>query len=172
MRPPATAVTAGLSATAAVLLLAGCGGSDEDPAAATSGASTASSSAAAESTGTSDEDVQAFCAQVEDVFSRVSAAYDPANVTGSLDESVAAFAEVQPPAEISADWSAIQDGLAGLRDTVAATDVGTPEGQAAAQAALVDFQTGTAGVQQNLERFVTANCDDAAPEAPASTPSS
>jgi hypothetical protein len=171
MRAPATVLGAGLSAAAALLLTA-CGGSDAEPDAAPSSAAPATSSAAAGSSDTSGEDVQAFCTEVETVFSRVSAAFDPADVSGSLDETLAAFGEVRPPAEISAQWTAIQDGLQSLRDTVAGTDVSTPAGQAAAQAALTDFQAETSGPQQDLEQYVTANCDSAGTSAPTPAPSS
>ena len=169
MRAPATVLGAGL---AAALLLTACGGSGEEPDAAPSTGAPAISSAATSPPPPAGEDVEAFCGQVESVFSRVSAAYDPANVTGSLDESVAAFDEVQPPAEIADDWAAIQQGLTELRDTIAGTDLNTPGGQASAQVALTDFQTSTAGVQQELEQYVTANCDTAATGAPSSAPTS
>ncbi len=172
MRLPAPVLTAGLSAAAALLLTA-CGGSDED--AATTAEPTAGSSAAA-SGSTSEEDVQAFCTEAEEVFTRVGTAFnsvtDPANFTTVLDQGVTAFDEVEPPAEISSDWSALQDGLAGLRDAIADTDVDTPEGQTALQGAVTDFQTDTAEPQQNLEQFVTANCDNAATDAPTSAPTS
>ena len=171
MRLPAPVLTAGLSATAALLLTA-CGGSDDT---ATTAEPTAGSSAAP-SGSTAEEDVQAFCTEAEEVFTRVSNAFnsvtDPANFTSVLDQGVTAFDEVEPPAEISADWSALQDGLAGLRDAIADTDVNTPEGQTALQGAVTDFQTDTAEPQQNLEQYVTANCDNAATDAPTSAPTS
>jgi hypothetical protein len=172
MRLPAPVLTAGLSAAAALLLTA-CGGSDED--AATTAEPTAGSSAAA-SGSTSEEDVQAFCTEAEEVFTRVGTAFnsvtDPANFTTVLDQGVTAFDEVEPPAEISSDWTALQEGLAGLRDAIAGIDVETPEGQTALQGAVTDFQTDTAEPQQNLEQFVTANCDNAATDAPTSAPTS
>jgi len=165
MRPPATVLGAGLSTAAAVLLLTGCGGSGEEPGAtASSGASAPSSSAAAESSATADEGVQGFCAEAEAAFTRVADAFgsatDTANVAAALDQGVAAFDEVEPPAEISSDWSALQQGLVGLRDAVAQTDVSTPEGQAALQGAVTTFQTDAAAPQQNLEQYLSANCDD------------
>lgn len=172
MRLPAPVLTAALSATAALLLTA-CGGSDEE--AATTAEATGSSSAAA-SGSTSEEDVQAFCTEAEEVFTRVGNAFnsvtDPANFTTVLDQGVAAFDEVQPPAEISSDWSALQDGLAGLRDALTDVDVNSPEGQVALQGAVAELQTDTAEAQQGLEQFVTANCDNAATDAPTSAPTS
>jgi hypothetical protein len=176
MRPPGTVLRAGLSTTAAVLLLTACGGSGEEPDAASTSAPAPSSSAAAESTGTSEEEVQAFCTEAEAVFTRVGNAFDsvtdPANFSAVLDQGVAAFDEVQPPAEISSDWSALQQGIAGLRDAVAGTDLGTPEGQVALQEAVTRFQTEAATPQQNLEQYVTANCDNAATGAPTTAPTS
>ena len=173
MRPTASVLRGGLSAAAAVLLLTACGA--EEPAAGGGAGGTATGAAAAEATATtSEEDVQAFCTEAETVFTELTAAFgsvtDPANYTAVLDQSVAAFDQVRPPAEISSDWSALQDGLVGLRGAVAGTDVGTPEGQAKLQEAVTTFQTDVAEPQQNLEQFVTANCANAAPEAPTSTP--
>ena len=164
MRLPATVLRAGLSGVAAALLVTGCSGSDDEPGTASSaGAPTSGSSAAAPSTGTSEEDVQTFCAEAEAAFTRVSDAFgsatDPANVTAALDQGVSAFDEVEPPAEISSDWSALRQGLAGLRDAVGGTDVSTPQGQAALQGAVTTFQTEAAEPQQNLEQYLTANCD-------------
>jgi len=162
MRTSATVLRAGLSGAAAVLLLTGCSGSGDDPEAGSTAAPATSSSAAA-STSTSADDVQAFCTEAEAAFTRVSQAFgsatDPANVSAALDQGVAAFDGVQPPAEISSDWSALRQGLAGLRDAVAGTDVTTPEGQAALQGAVTTFQTDAAEPQQNLEQYLTANCD-------------
>jgi hypothetical protein len=162
MRPSATVLRAGLSGAAAVLLLAGCSGSEDQPEAGATAAPATSSSAAA-SASTSADDVQAFCTEAEAAFTRVSQAFgsatDPANVSAALDQGVAAFDEVEPPAEIGADWSSLREGLAGLRDAVAGTDASTPEGQAALQGAVTSFQTDAAEPQQNLERFLTANCE-------------
>ena len=173
MRLSASVLRGGLSAAAAVLLLTACGGSEEPDAGTTGGTATGSAPAEATAT-TSEEDVQAFCTEAETVFTELTAAFgsvtDPANYTAVLDQSVAAFDQVQPPAEISSDWSALQDGLVGLRDAVAGTDVGTPEGQAALQDAVTTFQTDVAEPQQNLEGFVTANCANAGGGAPSSTP--
>jgi hypothetical protein len=175
MRPSATVLTGSLSATAAVLLLTACGGSDEEPAAGASAGATATSSAAGESTATSQDEVQTFCTETEAVFTELSSAFssvtDPANYSAALDQSVAAFDQVQPPAEISSDWTALQQGLAGLRDAVAGTDLSTPEGQTALQGAVTTFQTDTAEPQQALEQYATTNCDNAA-GAPTSAPTS
>jgi hypothetical protein len=174
MRASASVLRGGLSAAAAVLLLTACGGSEEPDAGAPAGGTATGSAPAEGSATTSEEDVQAFCTEAETVFTELTAAFgsvtDPANYTAVLDQSVAAFDQVQPPAEISADWSALQDGLVGLRDAVAGTDVGTPEGQAALQEAVTTFQTDVAEPQQNLEGFVTANCANAGGGAPSSTP--
>jgi hypothetical protein len=166
MRPPATVLGAGLSAAAAVLLLTGCGGSDDEPAtsAAPSSSSATSGSPATGSSASADDGVQGFCDEAEAAFTRVanafSSATDTANVTSALDQGVAAFDEVEPPAEISSDWSALQQGLVVLRDAVAGTDVSTPEGQAALQGAVTTFQNDAAAPQQNLEQYLTAHCDD------------
>ncbi|GAB3361178.1 hypothetical protein [Modestobacter lapidis] len=176
MRPSATVLRAGLSATAAVLLLTGCGGSDEEPDAAPSAGASTPAGSTAESTATSEEDVQAFCAEAEAAFTGVADAFGsptaPADVGAAFDQIVTAFDQVEPPAEISADWSALQQSLTGLRDAVAGTDVTTPEGQAEVQGAVTTFQNDTAEPQRAVEDFLTTNCDNAATGTPTTAPSS
>ncbi len=198
MRPPATVLGAGLSAVAAVLLLTGCGGSDEEPTApaSSSAPATGSSTAAAPSSSTTapggssaapsssttapaggaEPEVASFCTDTEAAFTRVGQAFgsvtDPAAVPAALDEGAAALAEVDPPAEIVDAWAAIQDGLARLREAVAAADVSTPAGAASLQGAIGTFQTETAAPQQAIEQYLAANCGDlavgGAPAAPTS----
>ena len=160
----------GLSAAALVLLTA-CGSSDgesdaaSDSSAATSGSSASSSgSGSAESGSSSDEDVQAFCTEAEQVFGQLSEGLDaaqPADLAATLDQAVAAFDEIEPPAEISGDFSTLQQAFTGLRDAVAGADLATPEGQAALQQAATDLQTNSADAQANLEAWTTENCDNA-----------
>jgi hypothetical protein len=167
MPAPATLLKAGLSAGAALLLLTACGGSDDEQSDAGSGSASAGSSSAAssgaEASGsTSDEDVQAFCTEAESVFGQISDGLDaaePTDLMSALDRAVAAFDQVDPPTEISADWDGAQQGFVDLRSVVAGADLATPEGQASVQQAATDLQGQAA--QVNLDNWISANCDNA-----------
>ena len=158
-----------LSSAAALVLLTSCGGSDDESDTASGPATSSSSSAAAssssaESGSASDEDVQAFCTEAEQVFGGLSDGLDaaqPADLAATLDQAVTAFDDIEPPAEISADWQTLQQSFTGLRDAVSGTDLNTPEGQAALQQAASDLQTQSADAQANLEAWTTENCDNA-----------
>jgi hypothetical protein len=169
MRAPATLLKAGLSAGAALLLLTACGGSDDEQSDAAAGSSSAGSSSAASSSAeasasTSDEDVQQFCTDAEAVFSTISDSLDaaqPADLVPALDQAVSAFDQLEPPAEISADWDTAQQAFVGLRQAVAGADLTTPEGQASVQQAVTDLQAQAGDAQTNIDTWVTANCDNA-----------
>ncbi|WP_369139374.1 hypothetical protein [Modestobacter versicolor] len=162
MRAPATLLKGGISAAAALLLLTGCGGSDDEQTEATPSSSAASGSA--ESGGTSDEDVQAFCTEAESIFTELSSGLDaaqPEQLSATLDQGVSALGELEPPAEISADWGVLQQAFTGLRDAVAGADLTTPEGQASVQQAVTDLSASSGEAQTNLDTWVTENCDNA-----------
>jgi len=167
MRSPAPLLKAGVSAAAALLLLTACGGSDDEQSDSAAGSSTAGASSSASSSSSSsasDQDVQAFCTDAEAVFTKLSDGLDAAEPTDlgpTLDEGVAAFDEIDPPAEISEDWTVLKQAFAGLRDAVVGSDITTPEGQAAVQQAVTDLDTQAGTAQDNLEAWVTANCDNA-----------
>ena len=166
MRAPAPLLQAGLSAGAALLLLAACGGSDDaqSDAATSTGSSSAASSGAGASGSTSDQDAQEFCTQAEAVFSEISAGLDaaqPTDLVPALDQAVAAFDQITPPAEISGDWDTAQQSFVGLRDAVAGADLTTPEGQQAVQQAVTDLQGQAGAAQTAIDSWVTENCDNA-----------
>ena len=161
-----------VATAAAVLLLSGCGGDENgDPAS----SSSASSSAAATSSGSSAPassggatggsatvapEVAAFCDQA-DAFQGTVAELQTATADRYgqiLQQAVADFAEVQPPAELAADWQALGGVLQQLADVATRQDLTTPEGEqqflATAQAAV--GQVGPA--QDHVEAYLTANC--------------
>ena len=176
MRSPATLLTAGLTATAALVLLTACGSDDGTTDAAASSAPTSSSSApssavasgsASASTSPSasgsstDPSVQTFCTDAQRVLSQVSTSLDttdPDAVAPALDKAVADLSTVQAPAEISADWEAAKQLFSGLRDAVAGQDLDTPEGQAAVQAEVTRLEAEAGDSQTRLDAWTSANC--------------
>jgi hypothetical protein len=156
----------GLSVAALVVLTA-CGADDEaSEAAATSTAAGPSSAAGSSTAGSStapsgDAEAQTFCTEAEQAFTEISNgldAADPSSLDAALDQSVDAFDRIEPPAEIAADWDALQQAFAGLRDAVAGVDLNTTEGQTAVQQAVTDLETQTADPQARLQQYVDAHC--------------
>jgi hypothetical protein len=177
MRAPATLLTAGLTATASLVLLTACGGSGDAADAAASAAPASSSSAApsssaaagstaagtsaAASGGSSDPEVQAFCTQAESVVNQVSQdlqSADPSQLSPALDKAVTDLAAVQAPAEISSDWEATKALFTGLRDAVAGVDLTTQEGQAQVQQAATQLESQAGDSQTRLDAWTKANC--------------
>src|SRR3954451_16218245 len=161
----------GLSVAALVVLTA-CGADDEASDAATTstaagpssaaGSSAAGSSTAGSSTAPSgDAEAQTFCTEAEQAFAEISNdldAADPSSLDTALDQSVDAFDRIEPPAEIAADWDALQQAFAGLRDAVAGVDLDTSEGQVAVQQAVADLQSESADPQARVQAYVDAHC--------------
>ncbi|MCZ2815856.1 hypothetical protein [Modestobacter sp. VKM Ac-2984] len=156
MRALATPFRAGL-ATVAVVLLSACGSDDEQPDAAST-ASSPSSSAASPAT-TSEEEVQAFCTEAEAVLT----APDAAELTQEelLDQSIAELEQLDPPAEISADWDVLVDTFVGIRETIGSVDLTTPEGLASAEQSLAEIEAQATESQTRLDAWITENCDNA-----------
>ena len=168
MRATATLLKAAASTAAALLLLTACGGSDDDEGAAagssSSSAGASSSSAGPESSSASaDGDTTEFCTQAQAAFEEVSGTLDAqgADVTdipAALDAAVTKLGQIEPPAEISADWATSQQAFVGLRDVVSSVDLTTPEGQAAVEQAVGDLTTQAGDAQTNVDTWMTANC--------------
>jgi hypothetical protein len=166
MRLPAS-LTAGTTAAAALLLLTACGGDgdSEDSGQAASSAAAASSSAADDGRGGGGgggEDVQAFCAEAESVFSGLDESFedvtDPAELPGLLQQATSALQGIDPPAEIEAPWSVFSDALARMAESAQGIDLSTTEGQDRFTQEYSSLMSGTADAQQDVDEFVTANC--------------
>ena len=156
----------GLSVAALVVLTA-CGSDDEaSDAAATSTAAGSSSAAGSGTAGSSAApsggvEAQTFCTEAEQAFAEISNgvdAADPSSLDAALDQSVDAFDRIEPPAEIAADWDALQQAFAGLRDAVAGVDLDTSEGQVAVQQAVADLESESADPQARVQAYVDAHC--------------
>ena len=167
------ALASGVSAAAALVLLTGCGGDSEESAASTTSAAGSSSAAAGSSTpesgsgtGSSDEDVQAFCSQAETVFTELNTAFegasDPAQLPALLQQATDAFESVDPPAEVEEAWTTFSASLGDLADSAGSSDLTTPEGLAEFQQQYEATTTETVAAQGEVEQYVTTNCPGAA----------
>ncbi len=163
MRSPAPLLRSALAGAVAVVLLTACGGSgDDEPAAAPStSAPAASSSAPSSGTAAPDPAAEEFCGQMTSAFTEVQgslAAATPQDVAARLPEAVARLEQVQAPAEIAGDWTALLDGLRRLSDTAGTLDLGTPEGQQAYADASTQIGQELRPAETALTDYVAANC--------------
>ena len=92
-------------------------------------------------------DDSAFCGQVE---SHMGAVLAPTTGVG-MDESITALEQIQPPAEIAADWSAMLNQLR----AVAAVDMSNPD---PAQLGALDDPAAQQATT-NIAAYVTENCE-------------
>ncbi|MGY1796597.1 hypothetical protein ACI796_21735 [Geodermatophilus sp. SYSU D00525] len=173
---------AGLLTAAGCLLIAGCGGGDDGGSSASSsssGAATTTSSASSSVSSSSapsssaPPDAAAFCADATPVVTRLSSALEAAESQGVaalpplLDQAVTAFDGVTAPAEVAADWQAVRDGVAQLRDQVGAIDPDSPDAGAQVDAAVAAVEGSAAGpALSRVGTYYQQNCGT--PAAPTS----
>jgi hypothetical protein len=166
--PPA--VTAGVSAAAALVLLTACGGGDSGESQASgssagpgsASSSPASSSPAGSSTTPSGEDVQAFCADAGTVLTDLNTAFDnatdPTQLPALLDQAATSLQSVQPPAEIADSWAGFAGAIAQLAGASRQVDLSTAEGQAQFTQQYEALTGQAADAQQDVDAYVTAHC--------------
>jgi hypothetical protein len=163
MRTPARLLRPVVAAAAAAVLFTACGGSgDEDPAASSSASSSSASatSSSAAPTTSSDPAVAAFCERGQQ-FDQVAESLQtaaPTELPGILQQAVAAFDTVAPPAEIAADWQTVGTALRQLADASTTLDLSTPEGQQQLQQAATQAFASAGPAQANVQAFSSANC--------------
>ena len=178
MRAPAVLLTAGL--TAASVLLSGCGGSDEEPAASASGSASASpsssGSSAAGSTAASSSpagssapsaEAAAFCAEAGSLEDSVNATVgtasnDPTQLAPALQQLADQYAAVDPPQEITPDWTTLVDGIQQLATAAQDIDFTDPTAAQQLQASVSGLQDQLTTATTNVSNYATANCPAAA----------
>jgi hypothetical protein len=144
----------GVAGGAAAVLLTACGGGDSgsDSAAATSAA------AQDEETAPTGE-VADFCAQAGAIDDRVDAALndlegDDASVVDGFRQLATEFRGVQAPEAITADWTAMADGLDRMADAfqdVDFTDLDSLD-------ALDQAESGLTGPSDNVDQYLEDEC--------------
>jgi len=150
-----TAVTG----AAALTLLTACSGGGSNNASSTSAAKTTSSAATTTSAGPTGADA-AFCQAVPQLTSQLAAAQaaPPQQAAQGLQQLVANFDKVTPPAAIQADWTALGTGLHQLATAVGSLDLSTPQGQQQFQQLAQQAATQAAAAQGNISAWVLSNC--------------
>jgi hypothetical protein len=133
MRRTLTLCRTGLSVAAAVVLLSACGGSGDD----TSASSSSSARSSASPTSATAADAE-FCTQAASTLGRIEPAFtgaqnDPAQLATVLQQAAEQVRGIQPPSEISADWSKLADGIEQFAQAFASVNPGDPASQSALQ---------------------------------------
>jgi hypothetical protein len=171
MRRSLTLCRDGLAAAAALVLLTACSGSDDE-----GDSSTAPESSTATTSQSPSESEQPaaseFCADAAAIQERVASSFGGQADLSNLDEVFAQTAEdireLEPPAELAADWVAFADGL----DEIAAiSQIDFND-----QAAVAQWQQQVAALQgeygpafTNVDAYLSAECGfDTDPTDPAS----
>lgn len=159
MRLTSNFVRTAVTGAAALALLTACGGGSSNNASSTSSTKTTSAAATTTSAGPTGADA-AFCAAVPQLTSQLAAAQaaPPQQAAAGLQQLVADFSKVTPPAAIQADWRSLGNGLNQLEAAVSAMDLSTPQGQAQFQQATQQATAAAAAAQGNISTWVLSNC--------------
>ncbi|SOD94456.1 hypothetical protein [Blastococcus haudaquaticus] len=172
MRRSLTVCRSGLSLAAAVVLLTACGGSDGEDAA-SSESSEASSSAAETSAGASDSE---FCTEAADLQEQISSTFtgqsDPNTLPTVLSAAAEQIREIEPPAELEADWTTFGDGIEQVAEAASAVDFNDPNAVAGFQQEIAGLQAGFGEAFTNVDTYLSEECgigtDATDPAAPTS----
>jgi ABC-type transport system substrate-binding protein len=158
------------AALTAALLLSGCTeetAGTATPATSSSSSTTSSSGSSSSAPPTVDPELEEFCTDGEALFAEVDEAFDAAEGMGvealvrALQQAVAAFDALDPPAEIADDWEASRDGFSELTQDVAAIDPAAPDAQQQAEAVLAQADTTVGPGFQRVGEWIDENCPNA-----------
>jgi hypothetical protein len=160
MRLTSNFVRTAVTGAAALALLTACSGGGSDNASSTSAAKTTTTSAApTTSAGPTGADA-AFCQAVPQLTGELTAAQaaQPQQAAQQLQQLVADFDKVTPPAALRSDWTALGTGLHQLATAVGSLDLSTPQGQQQFQQVAQQATAQAASAQGNISAWVLSNC--------------
>jgi hypothetical protein len=168
MRRTLSACRTGLSVAAAVVLLSACGGSDESDSAAS--ASSETSSSAAESS--APEEGSEFCTEASELLASVDPALSGQAGTDGigplLQQTADGIRQIDPPAELADDWTAMADGLEEFGTAFEALDVNDQQSLAQFQATSAQIQGRIGTAAANVQTYLAEECGVDLPSEPAS----
>lgn len=175
MRLPSNFARTALTGVAAAALLTACSGGSSNNASSSTSATptaTATSSAPTTSAGPTGADA-AFCAAVPQLTSELAAAQaaTPQQAAQQLQQLVANFQKVTPPAALQADWQKLGAGLQQLVTAVGSLDLSTPQGQQQFQQLAQQAATQAAAAQGDISAWVLSNCGTTSSSSAAATTS-
>ena len=158
MRRTLTVCRNGLAVTAAAVLLTACGGSGDDEAS-SSGSGETTSSASESSADAADSE---FCTEAAAIQERVGSTFndqsDLASLPQALTQAAQEVREVDPPAEIASDWSALADGIDQIAAAIGSVDFNDPNAAATFEQQVAPLQQELAGASANVSSYLQDEC--------------
>lgn len=167
MRRVGILCTTALTGVAALSLLSGCRSGLAPQASDTSSAAVASSSAGASdassggggATPAASSSAASFCTQAQKLATRPGGnTSDPAAAAEFFQQGADAFRSMQPPPEISSDWSAIANGLDQLSAAYRSTDVNDSSQEAALERTVTQVENQIGPAQNAVAAYLQKNC--------------
>jgi hypothetical protein len=155
---------AGLAATALAVLSAcsGGGSSSASGSSTTAGPTTpTTTSAPAPTTAAGPTGADAvFCSQVGSLVTQISTVQSaPApQVPGLLQQAVAAFEKVHPPAALAGDWKALGEGVRRLQSSLGSLDLTTQAGRTKLQQLEQQTTASVSTAEGNITSWVLSHC--------------
>lgn len=147
---------------AAVVLLSACGGSDEDSSATASASATASSEPSSSASETSAPSAGSeFCTKAGSIQQRVASGFtqsNPAELGPLLQEGAAEVREIEPPAEIASDWTALAGALEQIAAAFTDVDVTDPAAQQELGRKIAELQGPLSTASTNVENYLRDEC--------------
>jgi hypothetical protein len=167
MRRTLSTCRSGLSVAAALVLLTACGGSDEGG----SDAASPSETGSATSEDPADSANSQFCTDAASIQERVSSTLNdqtnPAALPQALQQAATEIREVEPPAEISADWTALANGVEQIATAFGEIDFNDPNALATFQQQVGQLQGELSSASTNVENYLREECGIEATESAA-----
>jgi hypothetical protein len=159
MRRTLTVCRNGLAVAAAVVLLTACGGSGNDNSASSSSSATSSSASGTSADAASSE----FCTQAAAAFNDIEPAVtgqggDPASLAPALQQAADKVRAIDPPSEISSDWTALADGIEQFAKLYAEVDVNDPASQTTLQQRATELLGQVSTSATNVQTYLAEKC--------------
>src|SRR4051812_38884331 len=160
MRRTLTLCRTGLAGVAAAVLLTACSGSDDSSASSSSSAVESTSASAGASSGSGSGSGSEFCTQAASLENTLSAPdlSDPASAGPAIADAASQVRAIDPPAEISDDWTALADGLDQLGQILTTTDLNDPAQASAAQQQVSQLEADLGDASTNVSNYLSSEC--------------
>jgi hypothetical protein len=166
MRRTLTLCRTALAGAAAFVLLTACGGGDGEDTASSSSASETTSSSSASGSAEGSADAPAadteFCQQAGTFLQQIQTTdlntEDPAAIGDLLSQAAGQMRAIEPPSEISADWTALAGAIEQLGTAYSTTDFSDPEQATAFSQAAAELEAQLTTASTNVETYLSDQC--------------
>jgi hypothetical protein len=159
MRRTLTVCRNGLSVAAAAVLLTACSGSGDDDSASSSSSGTSSSASETSADAAGSE----FCTEAAAALSEVEPAFtgqggDPAALAPALQRAADQVRAIEPPSQISSDWTALADGIEQFAQAFAEVNVNDPASASALQQRTTEIIGSLSTSATNVQNYLGEEC--------------